>query len=81
MHWIGTKEANPSEAPLAMPDDLQNEIVREPAAGEAAAVNSLWLAARGFCAVTAIAAAVPVAVSMAASMREALLFSAARQVM
>lgn len=34
MHWIGTAEANPSEAPLEMPAELQEAIEHAPAAGE-----------------------------------------------
>lgn len=34
MHWIGTAEANPSEAPLEMPAELQEAIEHAPAAGK-----------------------------------------------
>lgn len=33
MHWIGSKEANPSEAPLEMPQELQTPILRNSATG------------------------------------------------
>jgi hypothetical protein len=33
MHWIGSKEANPSEAPLEMPQELQTPILRKSATG------------------------------------------------
>jgi hypothetical protein len=33
VQWIGDKEANPSEAPLEMPKDLQTPIMRSPATG------------------------------------------------
>lgn len=48
MHWVGTKEDNPSEAPLDMPEELQTAIVREPAPGEAAkaAADGVTLARR-----------------------------------
>lgn len=33
MQWVGSKEANPSEAPLEMPEELQAPILRKSATG------------------------------------------------
>ena len=41
--WIGSKEANPSESPLEMPEELRTPIIRKSAIGAGHAAHRGWL--------------------------------------